>query len=113
DVFWVEFPPRGGHAQASRRPVIVVQEAAISGHPPTVLLIPLTTQLDTLRFPGTVLVEPDSDNGLRKPSVALVFQLAAVDRRFVTDQSGRVSVHVLREIWEALDGLTGRVPGRD
>jgi len=32
---------------------------------------------------GTVLVEADARNRLSKPSVALVFQLAAIDKRYV------------------------------
>jgi mRNA-degrading endonuclease toxin of MazEF toxin-antitoxin module len=112
DVFWVEFPPRGGHAQAGRRPAIVAQTLEASDRLPTVLLIPLTTQLDALRFPGTVLVEPDADNGLRRTSVALVFQIAATDRRFIAERSGQVSAAVVRELWDALDDLTGRRPGR-
>ncbi len=108
DVFWVEFPPRGGHAQSGRRPAIVAQVAGASGHLPTVLLIPLSPQLDALRFPGTVLVEPDAENGLRRPSVSLVFQLAAIDRRFLAQRAGSVTAGILGQRWEALDGLTGR-----
>ena len=28
DLYWVEFPVRGGHAQAGRRPAVVMQSAA-------------------------------------------------------------------------------------
>jgi mRNA-degrading endonuclease toxin of MazEF toxin-antitoxin module len=105
EVWWVEFPARGGHAQAGRRPAIVVQR--VKGLP-TVLLIPLTSQLDALRFQGTELVEPDAQNGLRKPSVALVFQLAAVDRRYLASQIGGISDAVLKKIWSSFDELTGR-----
>ena len=108
DVVWVDFPARGGHAQAGRRPAVVAQDAAVSGLLPTILLIPLTTQLDALRFPATVLVEPDPANGLRRPSVALVFQLAAIDRRFISTRAGHVDAAVLADLWAALDTLTGR-----
>ena len=80
DLFWVEFPAGAGRAQAGRRPALIAQTAAVSTRLPTVLLIPLTTQLDALRFPGTALVETDADNNLRRPSVALVFQLTVMDR---------------------------------
>jgi mRNA-degrading endonuclease toxin of MazEF toxin-antitoxin module len=59
DVYWVAFPARGGHTQAGRRPAIVIQSPAASEGLPTVLLIPRTSQLDALRFPGTVPVEAD------------------------------------------------------
>lgn len=73
DVYWVELPARGGHAQTGRRPAIIMQAEAHAAKLPTVMLVPLTSQMDALRFPGTVLVEADGRNGLRRASVALVF----------------------------------------
>ena len=107
DLYWVEFPARGGRAQTGRRPAIIVQHRIKL---PTTLLIPLTSQLDALRFPGTVLIEANKQNGLRDASIALVFQLTAVDNRFITDRLGNVSQMVMQQIWSALDRLTGRVP---
>lgn len=109
DVVWVEFPAGAGRAQAGRRPAIVAQSSRVSAALPTVLLIPLTSQQDALRFPGTVLVEADAANGLRQPSVALVFQLTAIDKRFFSDpQRGVVSASLMATIWETLDAITGR-----
>ena len=109
EVYWVDLPARGGHAQSGHRPAIVLQTSEASGVLPTVLLIPLTTQLEALRFPGTLLVEPDPENGLRRPSVALVFQLAAIDQRLIGSRAGQVSPEVMGLLWIALDELTGRM----
>jgi mRNA interferase MazF len=108
DLHWVDFPPRSGHAQAGRRPAIVAQDESASVQLPTILMIPLTTQLDALRFPGTVLVDADQENGLRRPSVGLVFQLTVVGQRVLGSRMGPVSEAVLGDIWSALDRLTGR-----
>ena len=108
DVHWVEFPAGAGRAQAGRRPAIVVQSDETSRRIPTVLVIPLTTRQDALRFPGTVLVEPDTQNGLKHPSVALVFQLTAIDSKFLGSILGSVSSEVLQSIWIAFDEITGR-----
>ncbi|HEX6183421.1 MAG TPA: type II toxin-antitoxin system PemK/MazF family toxin [Pyrinomonadaceae bacterium] len=105
EVRWVEMPVRGGRAQAGRRPAIVMQSAVGL---PTTLIIPLTSQLDALRFAGTVLVEATSQNGLRRASIALVFQLTAVDGRHISERLGAVSKEVMGELWLALDKLTGR-----
>ena len=105
DLHWVELPARGGHAQAGRRPAIIAQEPS---NLPTVLVIPLTLQQDALRFPGTVLVETTKENGLRNDSVALVFQLTAVDKRHVTNRLGKAFEQVMDQIWQALDDLTAR-----
>jgi mRNA-degrading endonuclease toxin of MazEF toxin-antitoxin module len=86
----------------------VAQDASATARLPTILVIPLTTQLASLRFPGTVLVDPDQNNGLRRSSVALVFQLAAVDLRLLGLRMGQVSQAVMDAVWDALDQLTGR-----
>ena len=108
EVYWVELPTKGGHAQSGRRPAIIVQDQKVSSRLSTVLVVPLTSQHDALRFPGTVLVETDANNGLRHPSVALIFQLTAVDRRYLSSPLGVISQDVLDEIFFALDELTGR-----
>ena len=105
EIFWVEFPARGGRAQAGRRPAIVVQKEKSL---PTVLLFPLTTQQDALRFAATILIETDKQNNLRNASVALVFQLTAIDKNFIKDKLGAISDDKMNEIWTAFDELTGR-----
>ncbi len=109
DICRVELQPRGGHAQAGCRPAIIMQADDRAANLPTGLLVPLTTQMDALRFPGTVLVEADAQNNLRRSSVALVFQLTAVDRRFIGNRLGEVAATKLQQIWTALDELTGRI----
>ena len=109
DVVWVEFPTGAGRAQAGRRPGIVFQTSALSGAKlPTVLVVPLTTQQAALRFPGTVLISPETSNGLRQPSVALVFQLTAVDLNFVDAPAGKISPAAISNLMLALDELLDR-----
>ncbi|MCY7348908.1 MAG: type II toxin-antitoxin system PemK/MazF family toxin [Pyrinomonadaceae bacterium] len=76
---------------------------------PTVLLVPLTTQQDALRFQGTVLIEPDSQNNLPNISVALAFQLTALDKNSLERRIGKISDDKLAEIWQAFDEITGRI----
>jgi hypothetical protein len=65
--------------------------------------------LDALRFPGTLLVEKDAANGLLQSSVALVFQLTAVDNRFIRERLGIVSEVMIESIWTSFDQITGRL----
>jgi mRNA-degrading endonuclease toxin of MazEF toxin-antitoxin module len=108
DIRWVEFPAGAGRAQAGRRPAIILQGASASAKLPTVIVVPLTTQQDALRFPGTVLIEPDEANGLRHASVALVFQITVLDLHFLGSQLGTLSEAQLQGLWQALDDLLGR-----
>ena len=108
EIHWIELPPGTGNEQSGRRPAIIVQDASFAGLLPVVLVIPLTTATATLRFPGTVSIPTSPENGLRQPSVALVFQMRAVDRRRIGGRIGTVSADVLAEIFSALDRLLGR-----
>ncbi|MEN3001530.1 MAG: type II toxin-antitoxin system PemK/MazF family toxin [Armatimonadota bacterium] len=98
DIYWVELGKPRGHRQAGRRPAIVIQAQTFLETLPTTLMIPLTTQLEALRFPATVLIEPDERNGLRRPSVALVFQIAPVDKRYIRERLGTVNSEQLSVI---------------
>jgi mRNA interferase MazF len=61
-----------------------------------------------MRFAGTTLIRPTAANGLRQVSVALVFQLRAIDRRRIQERIGTVSTEVLNAMFEELGKLTGR-----
>ena len=78
DVFWASLPVTDGHEQSGRRPVVIFQDV-VAFPLPTVLVVPLSARLSSLRFPGGVLIQPTATNGLSHPSVALVFQLQVCD----------------------------------
>ena len=75
---------------------------------PTVLIVPFTGSQSAKRFPGTVLVQPDGQNGLMVSSVALVFQMRALDKRNCLYRLGVLDAVTLGQIFAELDKLTGR-----
>lgn len=105
DIYGVEFPVRGGRAQSGRRPAVMMQSAMATAQLPTVLLVPLTTQMDALRFPGTALIEVTPVNGLSKPSVALAFQLTVVDKQFIGSYLGALSKSEMQAVQQALESI--------
>ena len=108
DIHWVQLPAPNGHEQGGRRPAVILQDDHYAGGLPVVLVIPLTTARGAMRFAGTVLVQPTAENGLPQASVALVFQLRAIDRRRVQERLGSIGQTVLHEMLAELDKLTGR-----
>jgi mRNA interferase MazF len=108
EVWRVRIPFATGHAQTGERPAILVQADQLTVSLPTVLIVPLTSTLTATRFAGTLLIPPDSSNGLALPSVALVFQLRALDKRACLHRLGTVSSETLDQILGILDRLTGR-----
>jgi mRNA interferase MazF len=85
-----------------------VQEDRATLSLPTVLIVPFTSTQLALRFPGTLAVQPDGQNGLTVPSVALVFQLTAIDKTNCLQPLGVLDPATLDQIFAELDKLTGR-----
>ena len=108
DIHWVDLPAADGREQRGRRPAVVVQADDYGGDLPVVLVIPLTTARAALRFAGTTLIHPTAENGLRQASVALVFQLRAIDRQRIQERIGTVSREVVNAMFEELGKLMGR-----
>jgi mRNA interferase MazF len=108
DIHWVQLPAANGREQQGRRPAVILQDDQYAGGLPVVLVVPLTTARATIRFAGTVLIQPRAENRLPQVSVALVFQLRAIDRRRIQERIGSVGETVVHEILVELDKLTGR-----
>jgi mRNA-degrading endonuclease toxin of MazEF toxin-antitoxin module len=73
DIHWVQLPAADGREQRGRRPAVILQDGHYAGGLPVVLVVPVTTARATMRFAGTVLIQPTAENGLPQVSVALVF----------------------------------------
>jgi mRNA interferase MazF len=105
DVLFVEIPaPQGnaGHEQINNRPAVVVQaDTAENQNLSTVMIVPITGQLSALQFPHTIRVEPSRTNGLDRPSVLLVPQLRAIDRRRIVRTLGHLEGDYLVQLDQA------------
>ena len=108
DIHWVDLPSANGREQRGRRPAVIFQDDDYGGDLPVVLVVPLTTARAAMRFSGTTLIHPTVENRLRQASVALVFQLRAIDRRRIQERIGAVSAEVLNAMFAELGKLTGR-----
>ncbi len=108
EVWQVRIPFAPGHAQAGERPAVILTEDVFIPTLPTIFIVPFTGSHGALRFPGTVLVQPDGQNGLKVLSVALVFQLRALDKGHCLYSLGVLDPATLDQIFAELDKLTGR-----
>lgn len=90
DIYTVEMPPSNGREQAGTRPAIIVQVREATNKLTTVLVVPLTSQKAAQVFPGTFLIQPTPENGLSVASVALAFQLRAIDKQRLKHHLGKL-----------------------
>jgi mRNA-degrading endonuclease toxin of MazEF toxin-antitoxin module len=105
EIWRVRLPFAAGHAQAGERPALIVQNDAHVAQLPTVLIVPFTGTMAAARFPGTLLVQPDGHNGLSTASVALVFQVRALDKRDFLCRLGEVDAAMLSQVLALLGQL--------
>jgi mRNA interferase MazF len=110
EIYWVAFPPSDGREQVGRRPALIVQGEKFLQSLPTVWVVPITSNLRAAHFPGTLRIEPNEQNGLTAPSVLLVFQRRAIDKRRLLQLAGKVSPPELDQVLSMIDRLLGRQP---
>jgi len=109
DVLRIDFPiSQGpGSEQTGTRPAIVVDIDLPSGNLPTLVVVPLTSQLNAQRFPYTFVVAPSLHNGLTAPSVALCFQLRAIDRARIRQTIGILEQHYMDKLTLEMKRMLG------
>ena len=105
DIYLVALPQIGGREQMGKRPAIILQEEEFKL--PTVLIVPLTTKIKALYFAGTVLIQPDDKNHLDKESVALAFQLRAIDRKRLSNKIGQLKEDQITKLQGLIKDLLG------
>lgn len=101
EIYLADLDPIRGSEQGFRRPVLVFQSPDLSRFTSTYLAIPLTTNLRTLGWPGTCSIRK-GEGGLPRESVALAFQMRAVDKVRFEKRYGRVSASTLDAVAEAV-----------
>jgi len=108
EIWWAELPMPGGSAAGIRRPVVVVQGNALNrSRLPTVLCVPLTSNLAWADAPGNTLLQAKV-TGLAKDSVANASQLFAVDRSYLVERVRVLAPKRLAEVLVSIDIVLGR-----
>lgn len=112
EVYAADLDPTRGSEQGMKRPVLIFQKPDLAQYTSTRLAIPLTTNLERLGCPGTCSIKK-GEAGLPEESVALAFQMRAVDTVRLGKRYGRVSPETLENVADAiLDAVGIRFGGR-
>jgi mRNA interferase MazF len=94
EIYLVEIPSNSGHEQEGLRPVIIMSEVNAG----VVNIIPFTSNSYALKYPYTIRIGLSDFNKLKKDSVALVFQLRAIDVRKLNNRIGVIEDEVMSEV---------------
>lgn len=98
--------------QTGRRPVIIWQSDTLTRVLQSVLVIPLTSNLDRARLAGTAVIEP-IDDGPPERSVALAFQMRAVPKACLRERIRPLTDSERAELELATDEALGRAEPKE
>jgi mRNA interferase MazF len=108
EIWWADLSEPVGSAPGLRRPVVVVQGDPLNrSRIGTVVVVPLTSNLQWAEAPGNVLLAATA-TGLPRDSVANVSQIVTVDRRILSERVSRLSQGKMDLIYAGLDILFDR-----
>jgi len=78
-IYLANLNPTKGHEQAGFRPVLVLQNDILNKHLSTVIIAPITSNLQAKDMLTTHFL-PKIDSGLDRDSVVLLFQIRTIDK---------------------------------
>ena len=109
EVWWADLGPFRPREQTGRRPVVIWQSNALTRALQSVLVVPLTTNLDRANLAGTAIVHASPEHGLPEDSVALAFQIRAVPKTALDTRVRALTETELAELELATDEALGRI----
>ena len=108
EIWWADLSEPVGSEPGYRRPVIVVQGDPLNrSRIATVVVVPLTSNLQWADAPGNVLL-PSDLTGLSKDSVANVSQILAVDKSVLTERVSKLPQGKLDLVYSGIDIILDR-----
>ncbi len=108
EIWWADLGDPLGSEPGYRRPVIVVQGDPLNrSRIATVVVVPLTSNLQWADAPGNVLLSSDL-TGLSKDSVANVSQILTVDKSMLTERVSKLPQGKLDLVYSGIDIVLDR-----
>jgi len=89
--------------------VVIWQSNALTSTLQSVLIVPLTTNLDRANLAGTAMVQASPEDGLPEDSVALAFQMRAVPKAALETRVRALTETEIAELELATDEALGRI----
>lgn len=101
EIWLVEIPVINGHEQTGMRPALILTDTPAN----IAVVVPFTSNVQALRFPFTLEIKPNTRNGLESLSIALVFQIRAIDKKRLKKKIGDLEDSKIKE----LDGMLNKL----
>jgi mRNA interferase MazF len=108
EVWWADLGAYRPREQTGRRPVVIWQSDTLTRALDSILVVPLTTNLDRMNLAGTAVIAASS-TGPPQDSVALAFQMRAIPKSTLRVKIRDLTEAELAELELATDEALGRV----
>jgi mRNA interferase MazF len=107
DICIINLAVEVDHEQYGQRPAIVISDTGIGTGIGILIVVPLTSNLEALRFPYTLAILPNKQNNLKQKSVALIFHIRAIDKSRVVKIIGKINKQIEEKINFILKEMLG------
>ena len=101
DVYLFSLSDSLGHEQSGSRPGILVSDLANG----MIIIVPLTSNMESLRFSNTLSILPSKKNNLKSESVALIFHLKSIDKRRTLKHLGKIDLPTQKNLNQILKDM--------
>ena len=101
EIWLVDIPWSWWHEQQGKRPVVIIAELEAN----IAIIVPFTSNMKALRFPHVIEISPNKINGLTTLSIALIFQLRAIDKNKLIKKIGIVDKHEIITIDDTIKSM--------
>lgn len=110
DIVEVDYRGNIGSEQLGIRPSVIIQNNRGNHYGPTVIVIPLTSELKSLYIPTHRIINRNVENGLDTTSMLLGEQVRTVDKSRILYKRGRLELDEEKKsvIQVYLANLTGQ-----
>lgn len=101
DIFLADLNPAFGHEQSGYRPILILQNNVLNKNLNTVIIAPITTNLEAKGKLTTFFIDKDS-SVLSQDSVVLLFQIRTIDKRRLRKKIAKLDKESFCEIKKQL-----------
>ena len=101
EIWLANLPIWTGREQLGIRPIIMIADTNAG----LVIVIPLTSNLRTLKYSYTLKIETSKQNGLNNESAALILQIKSIDKIRLIHKIGHLENSYIEEIDRKLKSL--------
>lgn len=102
EIWWANFGIPFGSEPGFNRPVVIIQNDDFTrSNINTIVVIPLTTNLNLEDAPGNAFIDK-VDSSLPKDSVAVVSQLYAIDKQRMRERITKLSPEIIYKLEQGI-----------